>query len=44
MPVLFGAVKYFDPKLVRKSQMNMKSSLEDFYMMVEDKDMIVKKR
>jgi len=39
MPVVFGAVKYFDKKIIKKSEINMKSTLEDFYYMAEDKHM-----
>lgn len=37
-PVLFGAAKYYDKKLIRKSTLDMKSRLQDFYMMTEDRD------
>ena len=42
-PVLFGAAKYYDKKLIRKSTLDMKSRLEDFYMMTEDKDAKIRK-
>ena len=42
-PVLFGAAKYYDKKLIRKSTLDMKSRLEDFYMMTEDKDARIRK-
>ena len=41
--MLFGAAKYYDKKLIRKSTLDMKSRLEDFYMMTEDKDARIRK-